>query len=41
MGHANYYAAANHEAASKFVGQGSFASNYSAGSSLEPLFEAG
>jgi hypothetical protein len=31
MGHADYYDPANHETASKFVGQKSFAAKYSAG----------
>src|SRR5260370_40301922 len=31
MGHADYYVSANHETASKFVGQRIFAANYSAG----------
>jgi hypothetical protein len=37
MGHANYYAAANHEAASKFVGQKRFAAKYLAGERVERL----
>jgi hypothetical protein len=37
MGHANYYAAANHEAASKFVGQECFAAKYLAGKRVERL----
>jgi hypothetical protein len=36
MPRVNYYAAANHEAASKFIDQGSFAANYSASWSAEP-----
>jgi hypothetical protein len=36
MPRVNYYAAANHEAASKFVDQGSFAANYSAVWAEEP-----
>src|ERR1700732_2307935 len=41
MGHASYYVAANHEAASKFIGQGNFSAKYSAGDLAEPLcFEA-
>ena len=37
MGHANYYAAANHEAASKFVGQERLAAKYLAGERVERL----
>jgi hypothetical protein len=37
MGRANYYAAANHEAASKFVGQERFAAKYLAGEPVERL----
>jgi hypothetical protein len=41
MGHASYYVAANHEAASKFIGQGNLSAKYSAGDLAEPLcFEA-
>jgi hypothetical protein len=36
MPRVNYYAAANHEAASKFVGQASFTANYSANWPAEP-----
>jgi hypothetical protein len=36
MPHVNYYAAAHHEAASKFIGQASFAAIYSAVWSAEP-----
>ena len=37
MGHANYYAAANHEAASKFVGQERLSAKYLAGERVERL----
>jgi hypothetical protein len=35
MGHTHYYAAANHETASKFVGQERFAAKYLAGERVE------
>jgi hypothetical protein len=37
MGHANFYAAAHHETASKFVGQERFAAKYSADERVERL----
>jgi hypothetical protein len=40
MSHVNYYAAVHHEAASKFIAQGSFAANYSAVWSAEPPHQA-
>jgi hypothetical protein len=41
IGHVSYYVAANHETASKFIGQGNFSAKYSAGDLAEPLcFEA-
>jgi len=41
MAHANYYDPANHEAASKIVGQGNLSAKYSAGEPKSSWVEAG